>query len=132
MLLFLLEMNRCEDIALEPFFGNQLLNYRGTFSHNSLPSWYLQPFQREDEKVISLLRHSVNTTGNVSTVYEHALSSKTCTHGPLCVLQREFMRMKLYLLPNVVLSSSFTHIQIALCTVSTVMCNKPITYEEDR
>ena len=51
-------MNSCKDTALEPFFGNQLLNYQGTFSHNSLPSWYLQPFNREDGKLISLLLHS--------------------------------------------------------------------------
>lgn len=37
------------------------LNYQGSFSHNSLLSWYLQ--QRENEKVPSLLQHSVNTTG---------------------------------------------------------------------
>lgn len=68
-------MNRCKDTALEPFFGNQLLNYQGTFSHNSFPSWYLQPFHKEDEKRISLLLHSVNTTGNVSADYGHTLSS---------------------------------------------------------
>lgn len=67
------EMNRCK--VMEPFFGNQLLNYQRTFSHNSLPSWYLQPFQREDEKVISLLQHSVNTTGNVSADCGHTLTS---------------------------------------------------------
>lgn len=70
-----IQMNRCKDTALQPSFGNQLLNYKGTFSHNSLPSWYLQPFQRENEKVILLLQHSVNTTGNVSADYGLTLSS---------------------------------------------------------
>lgn len=76
---FLLELNRCEEIAPESLFGNQLLNYQGTFSHNSLPSWYLQPFQREDEKVICLLQQSVNTTGNISADYEHTHSEVKST-----------------------------------------------------
>ena len=93
VLVFLRETNRCEHTALEPFLSNCLLNYQGTFSHNPLPSWYLQPFQGEHEKVISLLQHSVNTTGNVSANYGHTLSSKKCILEPLCVFCRRTIEL---------------------------------------
>lgn len=70
------ELCRCEHPSLEPSLGNCLLNYQCGCSHNSPPCWYLQSFQEEDEKVIALLQHSVNTTGNVRANYGHTLSSK--------------------------------------------------------
>lgn len=62
-----------EDTVLECFFGKQLLIYQATVSHNSFPSLY-QSFQGQEEKVISLLQHSVNTTGYVSADQQITLS----------------------------------------------------------